>query len=107
MGAELLAGTPLLDRVEESSGLFCVHLAASRALQHKADLYYEYMEVQRGGTPMWGSHGGGGRRRRFPTTQQPPKKQPTGFVCAVRWGEDCGGGDPLGPTAASVCPPQL
>lgn len=97
MGAELLAGTPLLDRVEESSGLFCVHLAASRALQHKADLYYEYMEVQRGGTPMWGSHGGGGRRRRFPTTQQPPKKQPAGFVCAGRWGEDWGGRIPWDP----------
>lgn len=107
MGAELLAGTPLLDRVEESSGLFCVHLAASRALQHKADLYYEYMEVQRGRTPMWGSHGGGGAAAALPHHAAAPQKAANGFCLCWEVGGGLGGGDPLGPTAASVCPPQL
>lgn len=92
MGAELLAGTPLLDRVEESSGLFCVHLAASRALQHKADLYYEYMEVQRGGTPMWGSHGGGGAAAALPHHAAAPQKAASGFCLCWEVGGGLGGG---------------
>ena len=107
MGAELLAGTPLLDRVEESSGLFCVHLAASRALQHKADLYYEYMEVQRGGTPMWGSHGGGGGGGGASPPRSSPPKSSQRVLFVLGGGGGLGGADPLGPTAASVCPPQL
>lgn len=97
MGAELLAGTPLLDRVEESSGLFCVHLAASRALQHKADLYYEYMEVQRGGTPMWGSHGGGGAAAALPHHAAAPQKAASGFCLCWEGGEDWGGRIPWDP----------
>lgn len=97
MGAELLAGTPLLDRVEESSGLFRVHLAASQALQHKADLYYEYMEVQRGGTPMWGSHGGGGAAAALPHHAAAPQKAASGFCLCWEGGEDWGGRIPWDP----------
>lgn len=112
MGAELLAGTPLLDRVEESSGLFRVHLAASQALQHKADLYYEYMEVQRGGTPMWGSHGGGGGGGgASPPRSSPPKSSQRVLFVLGGGGRIGGGGSPgthgrvrLSAAALSVVP---